>query len=143
VLTVTRPPQVVRHRLGLSAGEDVVYIERLRRLDGIPLSLDLTYLAPDLGLQLLDRDLAGTDVFRLLEEVAGRRLGHADLVLEAVPADPHSAAVLDTPPRAALLMLERLTHLDDGRPVDLEFIRFRGDRLALRGTTRRDTQEDS
>ena len=29
--------------------------------------------------------------------------------------------------------MERLTHLDDGRPVDLEFIRFRGDRLIMYG----------
>ena len=28
--------------------------------------------------------------------------------------------------------LERLTHLDDGRPVDLEYIRMRGDRITLR-----------
>ena len=34
-------------------------------------------------------------------------------------------------------MLERLTRLDDGRPVDLEFIRFRGDRMTMRGTVRR------
>ncbi len=34
-------------------------------------------------------------------------------------------------------MVERLTHLDDGRPVDLEFIRFRGDRMTMRGTARR------
>ena len=30
-------------------------------------------------------------------------------------------------------MLERLTRLDDGRPVDLEFVRFRGDRITMRG----------
>ncbi len=28
-------------------------------------------------------------------------------------------------------MVERLTHLADGRPIDLEYIRFRGDRLAM------------
>jgi GntR family transcriptional regulator len=30
-------------------------------------------------------------------------------------------------------MLERLTTLDDGRPVDLEYIRLRGDRITMRG----------
>ena len=34
-------------------------------------------------------------------------------------------------------MLERLTHLRDGRPVDLEFIRFRGDRITMSGVLRR------
>lgn len=142
-LSVVRPPAAVRDHLCLDAGDEVVFIERLRRLDGVPLSLDLTYLAPDLGQQLLGRDLANNDVFALLEEVSGQRLGHADLVVEAVSADPHSAAVLDVPRHAALLMVERLTHLDDGRPVDFEFIRFRGDRLTLHGSTSRhpDTKE--
>ncbi|AQW52558.1 transcriptional regulator, GntR family with UTRAsensor domain [Streptomyces hygroscopicus] len=34
-------------------------------------------------------------------------------------------------------MLERLTHLCDGRPVDLEFIRSRGDRITMSGQLRR------
>ncbi len=141
-LTVTRPPAAVRDHLRLEPHDDVVYVERLRHLDGVPLSLDLTYLVPDLGKELLHRDLAGKDVFGLLEEVSGQRLGHAELVMEAVTADAHSAAVLGTPRHAALLMVERLVHLEDGQPVDFEFIRFRGDRLTLRGTTRRDPQED-
>jgi GntR family transcriptional regulator len=35
-------------------------------------------------------------------------------------------------------MVERLTHLADGRPVDLEWIRFRGDRLTMHGRLERD-----
>lgn len=141
-LTRVRPPMTVRARLQLEDDEDVVFIERLRHLDGVPLSLDLTYVASDLGEQLLNQDLAGRDIFALLEEASGERLGHADLVLEAVTADAHSAAVLGSPRNAALLMVERLTHLSSGRPVDFEFIRFRGDRLRLRGTTRRNPVED-
>lgn len=131
-------PAPVAHRLGLPSGAEVLYVERLRRLDGLPLSLDLTYVPIDLGLPLLEADLEHTDVFRLLEQFSGRALGSAEITLEAVSADAHSAAVLEAPSGAALLMLERLTHLDDGRPVDLEFIRFRGDRIAMTGVLHRD-----
>ncbi len=55
----------------------------------------------------------------------------------AVNADAHSAAVLQAPHGAAVLMLERLTRLPDGRPVALEFIRFRGDRITMSGVLRR------
>lgn len=127
-------PPTIAARLGLPDGEPVVYIERLRRVDGRPLSLDLTYLVRDLGEPVLAEDLAHNDVFVLIERLSGRPLLSADLTVEAVTADPHSAAVLEAPHNAALLMVERLTHLADGRPVDLEFIRFRGDRLAMRGT---------
>ncbi|SDQ56800.1 GntR family transcriptional regulator [Thermostaphylospora chromogena] len=136
------PPPAVGHRLGLPPGEPVVYLERLRSLNGLPLSLDLTYLVRDVGEPLFDADLERNDVFVLLEEIAGRPLGTAELTLEAVNADAHTAAVLDVPRGAALLMVERLTHLSDGRPVDLEFIRFRGDRLTMRGHLRRDSEEE-
>jgi GntR family transcriptional regulator len=132
-MPVTAPPSVAR-RLGLEPGEQAVFIERLRYLGDLPLSLDLTYLAPDIGEQVLRHPLETNDVFALIEEVSGQRLGSASLALEAIPADAHSAATLQVPDGAALLMLERLTSLDDGRPVDLEYIRMRGDRITMRGS---------
>ncbi|NBE55902.1 GntR family transcriptional regulator [Streptomyces boluensis] len=134
-----RAPAPVAARLGLPEHSEVLYIERLRRLGGLPLSLDLTYLPLDIGVELLDADLEHTDVFRLLESVTGQPLGRAEITLEAVNADAHSAAVLQAPRGAAVLMLERLTHLADGRPVDLEFIRFRGDRITMSGLLHRAT----
>jgi GntR family transcriptional regulator len=136
-LSVISPPALVAARLGVPADEPVVYLERLRRLDGVPVSLDLTYLPRDIGVPLLTADLARQDVFVLIEQVAGQPLGTADISVEAVNADPHSAALLEVADRAALLMVERVSHLADGRPVDLEWIRFRGDRLTLRTRLRR------
>ncbi|MEV7416839.1 GntR family transcriptional regulator [Streptomyces sp. NPDC089919] len=130
-------PAPVAGRLRLPEGSDVLYIERLRRLGGLPLSLDLTYVPLDIGAELLGCDLEHTDVFKLLEAVTGQPLGTAEITLEAVNADAHSAAVLQAPRGAAVLMLERLTHLRDGRPVDLEFIRFRGDRITMSGLLHR------
>lgn len=132
-----RAPAAVAGRLGVPEHDEVLYVERLRHLDGLPLSLDLTYIPMDLGKGLLTADLENNDIFRLLEELSGRPLGSAEISLEAVSADPHSAAVLEAPRGAALLMLERLTHLSDGRPVDLEFVRFRGDRITMRGVLHR------
>lgn len=137
---ITAPPAVAR-RLGLEPGERVVYLERLRYLAERPLSLDLTYLVPDIGAEVLTDDLENTDIFVLLEKISGRSLGHADLALEAIAADPHTASTLDTPDGAPLLMLERLTRLDDGRPVDLEYIRMRGDRITMRGSLSRGTPQ--
>jgi GntR family transcriptional regulator len=132
VMHLAAPPAVAR-RLCLQPGEQVVFVERLRYLGDLPLSLDLTYLAPDIGELVLRHPLETNDVFALIEEVSGQRLGSATLALEAVPADPHSAVTLQVPDGSRLLMLERLTTLDDGRPVDLEYIRMRGDRITMRG----------
>jgi GntR family transcriptional regulator len=131
-MPVAAPPAVAR-RLQLEPGEQVVFIERLRYLGDLPLSLDLTYLSADIGTRILDHPLETNDLFALIEQVSGHRLGSASLALEAIPADAHSAATLQVPDGASLLMLERLTSLDDGRPVDLEYIRMRGDRITMRG----------
>ncbi len=131
-MPVAAPPAVAR-RLQLEPGEQVVFVERLRYLGDLPLSLDLTYLSPDIGTRILDHPLETNDLFALIELVSGHPLGSASLALEAIPADAHSAATLQVPDGASLLMLERLTSLDDGTPVDLEYIRMRGDRITMRG----------
>jgi GntR family transcriptional regulator len=136
-MPVTAPPSVAR-RLRLRPGEQAVFVERLRYLGDLPLSLDLTYLAPSIGMEVLKHPLESSlkeeDLFALIEQVSGQRLGSASLALEAIPADAHSAATLQVPDGAALLMLERLTGLADGTPVDLEYIRMRGDRITMRGS---------
>ncbi len=132
VLHLAAPPAVAR-KLALEPGAQVVYIERLRYLGELPVSLDLTYLVPDIGEQVIGYPLETNDVFSLIEQVSGQRLGGATFALEAVSADAHSAATLQVPAGSALLMAERLTSLDDGRPVDLEYIRMRGDRITMRG----------
>ena len=126
---VTAPP-LIAARLGQA---EVVYVERLRRLNDAPLSLDLTYLTPAVGEAVAADDLAGTDIFTLIERHAGQPLSGGSLTIEAVNADPHTAALLGVVPGAALLAAERLACLADGTPVDYEYLRIRGDRLVLSG----------
>ncbi|MFI6893562.1 GntR family transcriptional regulator [Streptomyces sp. NPDC050256] len=129
---VPQPPPAIAERLALPSGSEAVYIERLRRLDGSPLSLDSTWLAPDIGRPLLERDLAGRDLFALIEETTGAALGSAEVTVHAVTAEPDIARVLDVADGAALFAIDRITRLSDGRPVDVESLRVRADRFALR-----------
>lgn len=124
-------PKAVTERLHLPDGSDAVYLERLRSLDGRPLSVDSTWLAPDIGRPLLDCDLAHRDVFTLIEETTGSRLGSAEVTVHAVTAEPDTARLLGIPTGAALFVIDRLTRLADGRPVDSESLRVRADRFAL------------
>ncbi|MFK0290050.1 GntR family transcriptional regulator [Streptomyces sp. NPDC090442] len=130
-----RAPASVARRLGLPEGSEAVYLERLRRVDGTPLSLDCTYLIPEVGgplLALRRARLESRDVFDLIERAAGRSLGSAEVAVRAVVGDPATCAVLGMPAGGAVLAVDRLTRLADGRPADLEFIHLRGDRLTLR-----------
>ena len=114
-MNVAAPPSVA-HRLQLGPGEPVVFIERLRYLGDLPLRLDMTYLAPDIGREVLEHSLEINDVFALIEQVTGRRLGGAGLAVESVAADAHSAAILQVPdgaPRPAA----RAPHPSGRRPT--------------------------
>jgi GntR family transcriptional regulator len=130
--TVPATPTVAE-RLMLGAGAQVVALERVRLLDGQPLSLDASYLPADIGAPLLDMDLGQHDVFGLLERELGLPLGSAAISIEAVAADSTVADLLRVPGGCPLLFFERLTFTEGGRPIDLEFVRYRGDRLALSG----------
>lgn len=132
-----RPPDAVAARLGIDAEQPVVYLERLRWLGDRPLSLDLTYLAEDVGAPLLAEDLEHRDVFALIEETSGMPLGSAEVSVQSVNADAETAAVLGVAEGAAVFAIDRLTRLADNRPVDLESIRIRGDRITLRSVLRR------
>ncbi|MFG2890158.1 GntR family transcriptional regulator [Streptomyces sp. NPDC048248] len=141
-----RPPRSVARRLGLPEGSPAVYLERLRKVDGAPLSLDCTYLIPEVGetlLALAPDTLENHDVFDLIETAAGAPLGRAEVSVRAVVADPATCEVLAMPEGGALLAVERLTRLADGRPADLEFIHLRGDRLTLHATLDRAGSTDS
>lgn len=139
---VSNPPDAISQRLALASGEGAIYIERLRRLGGIPLSLDSTYLAEDIGEGLLECDLAGRDIFALIEETTGQRLGSAEISVHAVNSGPDTASLLQIPVGAAVFAIERLTRLQDGRPVDLESMHIRADRLTLQATLRRTQDPD-
>lgn len=135
---VARLPDAIAERLELDPAAGGVYLERVRWLGGMPLSLDTSYLAADVGRGVLGGDLAGQDVFRLIEETTGVLLGRAEVAVHAITADPSTAALLEIPDHAAVFALERLTRLSDGRPVDVESIRIRADRMALTATLHRD-----
>lgn len=128
---------LVAERLGVAPGDDVVSLERIRTLDAEPLSLDTSYLPADIGGALLKLDLVRQDVFGLIESELGLPLGAAEVRIEAIAADAVVAHLLRVREGSPLLFFERLTYSCAGRPVDLEFVRYRGDRFSLSGLLER------
>lgn len=122
----------VAERLGVSAGEPVTQIQRVRLLDREPVSVEWTWVRLALGRLLAQADLIGRDIFLILENDCGVPLGHADLALDAVPADADTAQALRIAVGDPVLRIERLTHDHHGQPVDYEFLYFRGDTFQYR-----------
>lgn len=117
----------VAERLRLDAGAQVSEIRRVRYLDSAPVSFEVTYLPPRVGERLRGEDLAGRDIFLILESDYGITLGHADVQIGAISADAGLATALSVAPGTALLRIERLTWTADGMPLDFEYLYVRGD----------------
>lgn len=127
----------VAQKLGVSEGSSVVFIERLRIVDGVPLSLDTSFLRTEVADTFLGADLFSRDLFSVVEELQHTSLGWAEVTTEAVAADDSTAELLQVGAGFPLLLVHRMVYLNDGTPFDLEVIRYRGDRFCLRTTLQR------
>ena len=134
-------PADVADRLEVLPGSTLVSVQRRTWINRIPFSLQTSLLPISLGSWLLDQPPTGEWYAEL--EAAGLRLGGADQVFEATIADPYVSELLLVEPGAPLLLFERLLLLDDGRPVELGFVRCRGDRLAVQVLAERAEPNDA
>ncbi len=116
----------IAQQLRMVVGTSIVEIKRIRHLNREPVSLEITYLPEAIGARLQKEDLAGRDIFLILENDFGIALGHADLQIDAMLADDTLAQALQVERGTALLRLERLTHAADGTPLDFEYLYFLG-----------------
>lgn len=132
--TIAKPPAAVAERLGLPPGAGAVHIERIRRLDGVPVSLDRSYLEAEIGDAALRGDLQGRDIFAIIEEAIGGPLGRAEIEVRAANADPATAALLEIGSGDAIFAVDRLTRLPNETPVDVELLQIPGDRMTLHAT---------
>lgn len=114
-------------RLQLAAGAEVMEIRRQRFLDRNPISLDVTYVPVDIGKRLLKEDLVRRDVFAILDNDYGYALAFAELKIDAMNADAALAPILAIEEGAAVMRIERLTFTTLNRPIDFEYLYYRGD----------------
>lgn len=128
VLTIkeARPPRDVTGALALKKSEKVVEVVRIRYLNRAPISVDHSFFPLEVGQRLFARDLA-TDIFPMLENELDLPLEYAELRIKATTADAEIGQHLNIRPGAPVLKITRLVHTRDGRPIDFEYLFYRGD----------------
>jgi len=118
---------VVADNLGLTKGERVVRIRRVRLADGVPLSFDETYLPLQIGKKVLADNLKIEPIFSLLERKYGIPLVEAEYKLEATAASGEVAAALRIKQDSPIFRIERTSYTTGSSPVDYEKLYYRGD----------------
>jgi GntR family transcriptional regulator len=123
--------EMVARRLECKLGDAVFEIQRLRYLNREPISVDQSYFPLELGERLAQEDLPTRDIFVILENDYGLHLTHADVQIEAISADEGLARQLRIAEASPLLRIERLTYVGQ-RPIDFEYLYYRGDAFQYR-----------
>ncbi|HLI45283.1 MAG TPA: GntR family transcriptional regulator [Acidimicrobiales bacterium] len=96
--------------LGLEPGEPLVYLERLRLLDGKPGVLDCSWLPARLARPILDADFHHTALYRELEVRCGLRPDSGWERLLPVLPSPEQRGLLGLGPRTSAFAIERLAY---------------------------------
>ena len=118
----------IANYLQIEPGDKVIVIERLRSVDSEPINLVTTYLPYDICPDLIDEDLTTQSLYALLEKKHGLELSHGRRTIEAVAANQYEAQLLGVEEGAPLVLLDSVSYLRDGRPIEYFHAVHRGDR---------------
>jgi len=129
-------PDAVRSGLDLGAKdrEAVIYLERLRLADGLPMILEHRWVRSSLAPGLSREDVAES-FYRMLEEKFGLPMTGERHSISAVLLDPESQALFQSSQPLAALLVEGTGFVNGGAPIWYQRLLYRGDRYQLHNET--------
>ncbi|CAN5556462.1 transcriptional regulator NagR [soil metagenome] len=123
---VVGAPSNVAQKLGLAHQSPVVFMRRLRSVDGAPAAIHVAYLLPRFA-PLLDEDLSGS-LYGLMATV-GSRVEHAADEIEAIAAIGDVARLLKVQPGAPLVFISGVAFSSTMEPLRFTEAVYVGDRF--------------
>ncbi|MDE1991381.1 MAG: GntR family transcriptional regulator [Rhizobiaceae bacterium] len=117
--------------LSVAPGSKLFHLERIRKLDGVPVAVDTSYFPAMRELNLSAIDFSAASLFRIMSD-AGIELVRADSTIEARGADWTLAKHLGIDVGMPILAMHQLIEDSAGRPLISSIIRYAGDRYRLR-----------
>lgn len=128
---VARADRRVADALGLSGRARVVQIERLRLVDGHPMSLQRSFLPVALGEEVLRADLGTTPLRQVLEFKLGVTIERARESVSAVRLGRREARELGCRAGVPAFESERVSFDAGGAPVVFDRVFIPGDRFRI------------
>lgn len=125
------PPGHLSAGLGLEPGVDAICVRRARSVDGDTLSLETSWLHPDLCRGVLDIDLVDRSLNQVLAEQCGLDLAQGHERITATTLDVFEADQLAAAPGTPAFRVQRTTWDAVGRPVEVVVSVIRGDRFSF------------
>ena len=122
--------QKVADRLGIEPGSNVVYISRLRLVDGEPVQVEKSYFPLKYAF-LLEEDLNDGSMFECLKEKAGAKVASSEKMIELCRATAEEAALMDVKKGDYLLFVKSTAYDENGEPMYAGIQLINGDRFSL------------
>jgi GntR family transcriptional regulator len=119
--------QVAEHLL-IEPGTSVIEIVRLRFVEHTPIVLVTSYLPYSLCPNLVNDELSNQSLYDLLEKKYHIYIARGRRVMQCVPASEQEASLLEVGKGVPLFLLDSISYLSDGTPVEYYFAFHRGDR---------------
>jgi len=110
---------------------EVLRLERVRHLDGMPVARLINLIRLDLAPGLETVDFETRPLFEVLEHQYDLDIASARRSFDAVLAGEDNAELLGVAADAPLLHLEQLTRAADGSPIEYSDVWLRADRLRV------------
>ncbi|HEY42428.1 MAG TPA: GntR family transcriptional regulator [Anaerolineae bacterium] len=120
-------PKVASY-LRLREGEEVLRLTRKRSVMGEPIVLVTTYLPYKLCQGLENEDFTNQSLYEALERKFNLTIVYGKRTVEAVPANEYEAEILETEKGAPLILLDSISYIGDGTPIEYYHALHRGDR---------------
>lgn len=104
----------IAEKLGIKAGDKVLYIDRLRYADEQPICQQFVYINHALCPDLEAKDIIGNSLYGQLEKKCRYKIDYAKQTIGASVATYKQAALLEMEERSNLLNVNRSTYLTNG-----------------------------
>ncbi len=118
----------VGERLRIAPETPVIVIERLRFIQDEPIQLVTSHIPHAVCPALLEVDLSRRSLYAFLDEAGAIVIARGHRSVEAVAANKYEAEMLQVKKGAPLILLDSVSYLSDGTPVEYYHALHRGDR---------------
>ena len=124
-------------RLQIGEGDEYLYLERVRSVDG----QQVMYIESHLNLRacpgLQEADFTRESVFVAMERTSGQSMGRSEVTYSARVAGTRRGRLLACDEHAPVLQMEQLVHLADGTPVEWGSVWLPANRCVITGEASR------
>ncbi|GGY16623.1 GntR family transcriptional regulator [Streptomyces tanashiensis] len=121
----------VSRKLRISPAAEILYVARLRLVDGSPVAIEHLHVRTDLAPGLTRGELEQGDLYEHLRDRHGVQVHEAVQSIEPTVVTRAEADLLDVPELSPALLFERLTTDTRGRAVEYVHSLYRGDRYRI------------